>query len=143
VLDTPQTTSPSTAKVHASCAHFVFFDACSKRGKLGSNLAQVPKSSAVVFVVSSKINAAQSSNEAKLRQISRGAMDAKRRRQVWVERQNFQGWACTECAWVFSASGPPVGNSLEEMKQNYEQRRDKEFASHVCAQHPRAEKDPR
>jgi hypothetical protein len=69
-------------------------------------------------------------------------MDAKRRRQVWVERQNFQGWACTECAWVFSASGPPVGNSLEEMKQNYEQRRDKEFASHVCAQHPRAEKDP-
>ena len=68
-------------------------------------------------------------------------MDAKRRRLVWVERQNFQGWACTKCAWVFRAPGPPVGNSLEEMKQNYEQRRDKEFASHVCAQHPRAEKD--
>jgi hypothetical protein len=69
-------------------------------------------------------------------------MDAKRRTLVWVERQNFQGWACTECAWVFTASGPPVGNSLEEMKQNYEQRRDKEFTSHVCAQHTKAEKDP-
>jgi rubredoxin len=69
-------------------------------------------------------------------------MDAKRRTLVWVERQNFQRWACTECAWVFKASGPPAGNSLGEMKQNYEQRRDKEFTSHVCAQLPRVEKDP-
>jgi hypothetical protein len=69
-------------------------------------------------------------------------MDA-RRKLLWVERQNFQGWGCTECAWVFNPSGPPAGNSLDEMKQNYEQRRNKEFASHVCAQHPRGEKDPR
>src|SRR5271155_400326 len=120
-----------------------FLDVCSNRRELGSNLAQALKGSAFVFVVSSNTNAAPSCNEAKLRQISRGAMDAKRRTLVWVARQNFQGWACTECAWVFSALGPPVGNSLEEMKQNYEQRRDKEFAAHVCAQHPRAEKDPR
>ena len=66
-----------------------------------------------------------------------------RRKLVWVERQNFQGWGCTECAWVFNPSGPPVGKSLDEMKQNYEQRRDKEFASHVCAEHPRAPKDRR
>jgi hypothetical protein len=119
-----------------------FFDACSKRGELGRNLAQPLKGLAFVFMVPSKTNAAPPCNEAKLCEISRGAMDAKRRTLVWVETQNFQGWACTECAWVFKASGAPMGNSLEEMKQNYEQRRNKEFTSHVCAQHPKAKKNP-
>jgi rubredoxin len=70
--------------------------------------------------------------------ISRRAMVAMRRKLVWVERQNFQGWACTECAWVFNPSWPLVGNSIDEMKTNFGQQRDKEFASHVCAEHPRA-----
>jgi hypothetical protein len=39
---------------------------------------------------------------------------------------------------VFKPSGPPAANSLAEMKENYERRRDKEFAAHVCAEHPRA-----
>jgi hypothetical protein len=60
-----------------------------------------------------------------------------RRKLVWVEKQNFQGWACFECAWVFNPSGTPTGKSLDEMKQDYEQQRDKEFTSHVCAEHPR------
>jgi hypothetical protein len=59
-----------------------------------------------------------------------------RRKLVWIEEQSFWGWGCSECAWVFNASGSPAGNSLDEMKQNYEQRRDKEFAAHVCAEHP-------
>jgi hypothetical protein len=41
---------------------------------------------------------------------------------------------------VFNPSGTPSGKSLDEMKQNYEQQRDKAFASHVCAEHPRAKK---
>ena len=57
---------------------------------------------------------------------------------VWVETQNFQGWACSACAWVFNPSGAPIGKSIEEMKRNYERQRDKEFASHACAAHPRA-----
>jgi hypothetical protein len=65
-----------------------------------------------------------------------------RRKLVWVERQNFQGWACTECAWVFNALGPLVGHSLDEMKMNYEKQRDKEFASHVCVEHPTATRNP-
>jgi hypothetical protein len=56
------------------------------------------------------------------------------RKLVWVERQAFQGWACSECAWVFNPSGTPTGKSLDEMKQNYEKQRDKEFTSHVCAE---------
>lgn len=46
-------------------------------------------------------------------------------------------WACSECAWAFHPSGPPLGKSLDEMMQNFERQRDKEFASHVCAKHPR------
>jgi hypothetical protein len=70
-------------------------------------------------------------------------MEAMRRKLVWVERQNLQGWACSECAWVFHPSGPPVGESIDEMKMHYERRRDKEFASHVCAKHLRATNNPR
>jgi rubredoxin len=69
-------------------------------------------------------------------------MAAMRRKLAWVERQNFQGWACTECAWVFDPSGPLVGESIEDMKMQYEKERDKEFASHVCTEHPRATKNP-
>ena len=52
---------------------------------------------------------------------------------VWVKTGDFQGWACSQCTWVFDPSAAPVGNTLEEMKQNYEQQRDQEFASHACA----------
>lgn len=67
-------------------------------------------------------------------------MEAMRRKLVWVERQDFYGWGCTECAWVFNTAGPPVGESIEEMKSHYEQRRDREFTSHVCVEHPKAKK---
>jgi rubredoxin len=65
-----------------------------------------------------------------------------RRKLVWTERPTFQGWACTECAWVFNASSPLVGTTIDEMKTKFEEERDKEFASHVCAERPRATKDP-
>jgi hypothetical protein len=64
-----------------------------------------------------------------------------RRKLVWIEKKNFQGYGCSECAWVFNPSGFPTGESLNEMKQNYEQQRDKVFLDHVCAEHPRA-KEP-
>jgi hypothetical protein len=62
-------------------------------------------------------------------------MEARRRKLIWIERPNFHGWACSECAWEFNSARPPIGESLEEMQRHYEQRRDKEFASHVCAEH--------
>ena len=64
-------------------------------------------------------------------------MEAMRRKLILVERQNFAVWTCSECAWVFNPVGPPIGESLEEMKSHYELQRDKEFTSHVCAEHPR------
>jgi hypothetical protein len=65
-----------------------------------------------------------------------------RRKLVWVEGQTFQGWACSECAWAFKPSGPVVDESIDDMKMHYENQRDKEFASHICAEHPRASRNP-
>ena len=62
------------------------------------------------------------------------------RKLVWVERQSFYGWACSECVWVFDTAGPPVGESVDEMTSHYEQRRDNEFTSHVCSEHPKTKK---
>jgi hypothetical protein len=59
------------------------------------------------------------------------------RKLVWTEKQNFQGFGCSECNWMFKPSGTPVDESLDEMKQKYEGQRDKEFAAHVCVKHPR------
>jgi hypothetical protein len=39
-------------------------------------------------------------------------------------------------------AGSPIGESIDEMREHYEQRRDKEFGSHVCAEHARA-KNPK
>ena len=70
-------------------------------------------------------------------------METTRRKLVWVETLNFQGWACTECAWAFNPLGPVVNESIDEMKMSYERQRDKEFASHICAEHARATTNPR
>jgi hypothetical protein len=56
---------------------------------------------------------------------------------VWVEKERFRGWACSECAWEFIPSVWPTGKSIGEMKQKYERQRDDEFNSHVCAEHPK------
>ena len=58
-------------------------------------------------------------------------------RSRMVKSAHSELWACSRCSWAFKPSGPPHGTSLEEMMQNFERRRDKEFASHVCAGHPR------
>lgn len=60
------------------------------------------------------------------------------RELVWTEQRHFAGWGCSECAWVFNFPDTPSGKSLGEMMGNFELQRDKEFASHVCPDHPRA-----
>jgi hypothetical protein len=49
------------------------------------------------------------------------------RELVWVKVERFHGWACSACAWQFKSSWPLIGNTLEEMKRNYERQRDEEF----------------
>jgi hypothetical protein len=62
-------------------------------------------------------------------------MSAMRRKLVWVERRNFQGFGCSACSWVFKPSGAFVDGSLDEMKNTYEAQRDNEFAVHICVKH--------
>jgi hypothetical protein len=62
------------------------------------------------------------------------------RQLIWIQTSHFLGWGCSECAWVFRPSGPPIGNSLQEMKEHYLRRLDEESAAHVCAEHLRAKK---
>jgi predicted nucleic-acid-binding Zn-ribbon protein len=57
------------------------------------------------------------------------------RNLLWVEEQRFCGFACSECSWRFYSSAVPTGKSFDEMMRNFELQRDKEFASHVCADH--------
>jgi hypothetical protein len=59
------------------------------------------------------------------------------REMVWVKR--IEGWGCSDCAWVFVPSGPPVGKSMDEMMGNFVARREKEFVSHDCTKHPRTQ----
>jgi len=57
------------------------------------------------------------------------------RNLFWIEEQNFRGFGCSECGWRFKPSGAPTGSSVDEMMSNFELQRDKEFTSHVCADH--------
>ena len=59
------------------------------------------------------------------------------RKMVWIEQPGLGGFGCSECDWRFEASNAPTGTSFEEMKFNLGLRLDKEFASHVCADHPK------
>ncbi|HWY55555.1 MAG TPA: hypothetical protein VNZ03_13880 [Terriglobales bacterium] len=61
------------------------------------------------------------------------------RELVWVEKGGFRGYGCSTCAWVFNSSGPPKGNSFDDVMRNFELLRDHEFALHVCAEHPKAQ----
>jgi hypothetical protein len=59
------------------------------------------------------------------------------RKMIWVSTAERETWGCAECSWSFHPSGPPLGDSLEEMKKNYEHQRDKEFDAHKCGQQPK------
>jgi hypothetical protein len=51
-------------------------------------------------------------------------------------------WGCSECAWMFVPQGLPIGKSLDEMLQNFQDQRNKDFETHVCADHPRPQNPP-
>jgi hypothetical protein len=38
---------------------------------------------------------------------------------------------------VFTSSDALTGKSFDELMRNFETQRDKEFANHVCTEHPR------
>jgi len=69
--------------------------------------------------------------------------EAMSRKLVWIEQQRFRGFGCSECGWRFKPSGVPTATSFDELMRMLELRRDKEFTSHVCADHPSPRVPPR
>jgi hypothetical protein len=59
------------------------------------------------------------------------------RKLVWIEQPGFGGFGCSECGWRFKFSTAPTGASFDEITHNFGLQRDKEFRSHVCADHPK------
>jgi hypothetical protein len=57
------------------------------------------------------------------------------RELVWIDQERFRGFGCSACGWRFKPDSAPTGTSFEEMMRNFELQRDKEFRSHVCADH--------
>jgi hypothetical protein len=47
-----------------------------------------------------------------------------------------------ERTFFFNSPGPPTGWTFDAMMRNFESSRDKAFASHDCAKHPRKSKPP-
>jgi hypothetical protein len=54
-----------------------------------------------------------------------------------IDSPKFQGFGCSGCSWKFEPSGVRFDDSIDEMKRTYEAERDKQFAVHVCAEHPK------
>ena len=59
------------------------------------------------------------------------------RRMIWVKSAHGEFWSCSRCAWAFRPEGPPQGASLDEMMEDFERQRDKEFVAHVCQNEPK------
>jgi hypothetical protein len=59
------------------------------------------------------------------------------RRLGWIDEIHCRAFGCSECAWVFNPSDSVTGNSFDEVMRNFELQRDREFSSHVCADHRR------
>jgi hypothetical protein len=60
------------------------------------------------------------------------------RDMIWSE--GMVRWGCSDCMWVFMPSGPPVGNTLDEMTENFVAQRYQDFASHVFNKKPAPKK---
>ena len=60
------------------------------------------------------------------------------RKLVWVKDPRFERWGCSGCAWVFNPLGPPVGDSFDAMKLNFQMQLSAEFAPHDCVRRPLA-----
>ena len=44
------------------------------------------------------------------------------------------GWGCSRCDWLY-APHELSGKTMQELMDNFERQRDREFASHICVNH--------
>jgi hypothetical protein len=65
---------------------------------------------------------------------------AMNRELIWIEEERFRGFGCSQCGWRFKGSSVALSASFDEMMRNFELQRDREFKSHVCADHSKKTK---
>lgn len=53
------------------------------------------------------------------------------RRLEWRRENTFEGWACSECGWVYP------NPSLERATKDHDRLMKQKFDEHVCSEHPR------
>jgi hypothetical protein len=56
------------------------------------------------------------------------------RELIWQVESGMLG--CSECGWVFRPGKAPHGKTMAEMERDFLAHRDKDFAEHVCGEHP-------
>ena len=47
----------------------------------------------------------------------------------------FPVFFCSNCHWQFKPEGQPEGDTIAEMIENFNKKRDKEFEEHKCEEH--------
>jgi hypothetical protein len=57
------------------------------------------------------------------------------RELIWQVESGLLG--CSECGWVFRPGKAPQDKPPEEIARDFVLQRDKDFAAHLCAAHPR------
>jgi len=62
-------------------------------------------------------------------------MKPKRQRKlVWRKENGFEGWACSNCGWIYS------NPSLESADKEHREIVKEKFTEHRCAKYPRKPK---
>jgi hypothetical protein len=56
------------------------------------------------------------------------------RELIWQEEAGLLG--CSDCGWVFRPGKPSPERAPEEIARDFALQRDRDFAGHVCAEHP-------
>ncbi|MEO5935662.1 MAG: hypothetical protein ABIP81_00455 [Terriglobales bacterium] len=52
-----------------------------------------------------------------------------------VERPDFVGWGCSNCAWAFRIPATLKSESLDDLIRETEAIRDNAFEAHACSSH--------
>jgi len=103
-------------------------DVRSKSDDLGRTSLRATQGAVFAAAVPSKTKAAPSSKKHNRTKISRCAIWLRCAANWYGSKDRiFSVGFATNAAWVFKPSGTLGGRSLDEMKENYEQQRDKEF----------------
>jgi hypothetical protein len=60
------------------------------------------------------------------------------RKLEWKKETAFEGWACSDCGWIFPN---PVARADHPTRESIDREAREQFDEHVCKEHPRNTSD--